>query len=55
VQGEVGSEPSVHVLLVRLSDTESSFRYSEGFLAERGYKVRAWEKKINEIHPPEYK
>lgn len=42
VHGELGSDPCV--FLVKLSDTESNFRYRDGFFTERGYKTH---KRIN--------
>lgn len=35
VQGELGSDPCMQVFLAKLSDTESSFRYRDGFFADR--------------------
>lgn len=39
VQGELGSDPCPHVFLVKLSDTESSFRYKDGFFIDSGCKT----------------
>lgn len=39
MQGELGSDPCACVFLVKLSDTESSFRYKDGFFTDRGYKT----------------
>lgn len=36
VQGELGSDPRAPVLLVKLSVTESSFRYNDGFFTAGG-------------------
>lgn len=36
VQGELGSDPCAHVFLVKLSDTESNFKYKDGFFADGG-------------------
>lgn len=44
VQGELGSDPCAHEFLVRLSDTESNFRYNDGFFTDSGYRTH---KRIN--------
>lgn len=36
MQGELGSDPCV--FLVMLSDTESKFKYKDGFFTDSGYK-----------------
>lgn len=36
VQGELGSDPRRHVFLLKLSDTESNFRYNDGLFTESG-------------------
>lgn len=36
VQGELGSDPCGHVFLLKLSDTESNFRYNDGLFTESG-------------------
>lgn len=47
VQGELGSDPCAHVFLVKLSDTESNFRYKDGFFTDSGYKTHKRIKKKN--------
>lgn len=44
VQGELGSDPWAHVFLVKLSETESNFRYKDGFFTDSGYETH---KRIN--------
>lgn len=39
VQGELGSDPCPCVFLVKLSDTESNFRYKDGFFTDSGCKT----------------
>jgi len=39
VQGELGSDTFAHVFLVKLSDTESNFKYKDGFFTDSGYKT----------------
>lgn len=38
VQGELGSDPCAHVFVVKLSDTESKFKYKDGFFTDSGCK-----------------
>ena len=40
VQGELGSDPCAHIFLGRSSETESSFRYKDGFFTDIGYKMQ---------------
>lgn len=45
MQGELGSDPWPHVFLVKLSETESNFRYKDGFFTDSGYKTEEIKKK----------
>lgn len=38
VQGELGSDPCAHVFFVKLSETESKFKYKDGFFTDSGCK-----------------
>lgn len=46
MQGELGSDPCAHVFLVKLSDTESNFRYKDGFFTDSGFKTQ---RRINNV------
>lgn len=39
MQGELGSDPWAHEFLVKLSETESNFRYKDGFFTDSGYET----------------
>ena len=49
VQGELGSEPCAHVFLVKLSDTESNFKYKDGFFVDSGCEIHIIEQKQSEF------
>lgn len=38
MQGELGSDPCAHVFFVKLSETESKFKYKDGFFVDSGCK-----------------